>query len=107
MTTAKPYESLQAEILAEVLRASEKSPAWPSDPIHAAAIVGEEAGKLTMATLKACYEPRKYSPDDVRAEAIQTAAMCLRFLRSFDDMPYSFKPGPQHHWRDNPTLNIS
>jgi NTP pyrophosphatase (non-canonical NTP hydrolase) len=82
------------EVLHEVARATTKFPTWPSDPLHAAAIVQEECGELVKATLHACYEPHKSTVADVREEAIQTAAMVLRFLISLDD--YDFKRGPQH-----------
>lgn len=81
-------------ILAELRRAVEKFPTWPTDPLHALAVLGEEFGETTKATLQAIYEPHKSTPADVRAEAIQTAAMAIRFLISLD--AYRFEPGMQH-----------
>jgi len=40
------------------------------------------------------YEPHKETLAGVRKEAIQTAAMCIRFLLSMDR--YDCTPGPQH-----------
>jgi hypothetical protein len=40
------------------------------------------------------YEPHKSTRDDVRTEAIQTAAMALRFLLSLDT--YEYTRGKQH-----------
>lgn len=82
------------EIHAEEIRAVGKFPTWPTDPLHALAVLGEEFGELTQATLQAAYEPHKSTPADVRAEAIQTAAMAVRFLRSLDR--YEFRAGQQH-----------
>jgi NTP pyrophosphatase (non-canonical NTP hydrolase) len=69
----------------EVERATEKFPTWPTDPLHALAVLGEEFGELTKATLQAVYEPHKSSMADVRAEAVQCAAMALRFIMSLDE----------------------
>ena len=88
--------TLIEEVLAEVRRARDKFPQWPNDPLHAAAIVAEECGELQRAVLTHMYEPWKLStPEDVRDEAIQTAAMCLRFLTSFDK--YVWDQSKQHN----------
>lgn len=83
-----------ADISAELDRAIAKFQEWPSDPLHAAAVVMEEAGELVKAVLEACYEPHKSNPADVRTEAIQVAAMAMRFLRSMNE--YKFQAGVQH-----------
>ena len=72
----------------EVGRATEKFPTWPTDPLHAFAVLGEEHGELNKAILQAVYEPHKSSPKDVKEEAIQTAAMAIRFLMSLDKYEY-------------------
>jgi len=82
-------------ILAELRRAVAKFPTWPTDPLHALAVLGEEFGETTKAAVQAMYEPHKATPADVRAEAIQTAAMAIRFLISLD--AYCWDRGPQHH----------
>lgn len=87
--------SLIDEVLEEVRRAQEKYPQWPSDPVHAAAIVAEESGELQRAVLMKIYKDGKLTTsEDVREEAIQTAAMCLRFLFSFDQ--YYWIPCAHH-----------
>ena len=83
------------EIGDEFRAATDKFPTWPTDPLHAVAVVGEEFGELNQATLQHVYEPDKASLDDVRTEAIQTATMAVRFLLSLDD--YEFNRGEQHH----------
>lgn len=73
-------QDIYERIRDEVARARTKHPTWPrGDTLFSAAIVMEEAGELMRAavqhrgeggTLEACDE-----------EAIQTAAMCIRFLQ--------------------------
>lgn len=88
-----------AQALAEIDRAVSKFPTWPTDALHALAVLGEEYGELTKAVLQGVYEPHKNKPGDVRKEAIQTAAMALRFLASVG--VYSTDPCPQHSQAPN------
>ena len=71
-----------------------KFPSWPSDPIHAAAVVAEECGELQKAVNEAVYEPFKGSRANIGKEAVQTAAMCLRFLASMES--YEWYHTKQH-----------
>lgn len=89
--TAKNIRLAFDLIAAEVKSASDKWPGWPDDAVHAATIIAEEAGELQKAVLERVYEPHKYTPDsDIQTEAIQTAAMCIRFLVN---MPrYNWQP---------------
>ena len=87
-------EQIFDEIRNEIARAVMKFPTWPTDPVHAAAIVTEETGELTQSVLECIYEPHKSTKSDVRAEAIQTAAMAIRFLISMDR--YEFEKSKQH-----------
>ncbi|MDE2596309.1 MAG: hypothetical protein KGL44_05445 [Sphingomonadales bacterium] len=80
--------------LEEVDRAVAKFPLWPTDPLHANGVLGEEFGELSKAVLQAVYEPHKSGKAQVRMEAIQTAAMALRFIASLDR--YKYLPGEQH-----------
>lgn len=82
------------QVAAELERATIKFPTWPTDPLHALAVLGEEFGELTKAALQLTYEPHKSNAADVRMEAIQTAAMALRFAMSLDT--YEYLPGLQH-----------
>ncbi len=77
------------DVLDEVKRATRKFPTWPTDPLHALAVLGEEFGELTKAMLQLTYEPHKTSGIEVRAEAIQTAAMALRLAASLDHYVYA------------------
>jgi len=76
------------DVLEEIERAVAKFPTWPTDPLHAFAVLGEEVGELQKAILQCTYEPHKSTRDDVRTEAIQAAAMALRFLLSLDRYEY-------------------
>jgi len=88
----KPYT--QADIADELDRAMVKFPTWPTDPFHALGILGEEYGELIKAVVEFTYEPGKSSFDDVRKEAIQTAAMAIRWLENIDR--YSFNGDGTH-----------
>lgn len=81
-------------VLKEIESAIEKFPTWPTDPLHALAVLGEEYGELNKAMLQLVYEPYKTSPSEVRKEAIQTAAMAIRLLCSLDK--YNYVASEQH-----------
>jgi NTP pyrophosphatase (non-canonical NTP hydrolase) len=83
-----------ADVRVEVARALSKFPTWPTDPLHALAVLGEEYGELMKAVLQQVYEPHKNPTDAVREEAVQVAAMALRFLASLDT--YQYQACPQH-----------
>ena len=84
-----------AQVASELARATEKFPTWPTDPFHALAVLGEEYGELQKAVLQFTYEPNKgVTRADIREEAIQTAAMALRWAMSLP--AYEYAPGEQH-----------
>lgn len=72
--------TLMTAIIYEYNVAKEKHPAWPTDIIHASAIVAEESGELTRAALQHTYE--NGSLMDAEKEAIQTAVTCIRFIEN-------------------------
>lgn len=81
-------------VIEELEKAKAKFPLWPTDPIHAATIVGEEAGELLKACLQSCYEPGKnVTTSDIVGEATQVAAMAIRFIERL--AYYEHKPGEQ------------
>lgn len=92
-TKRTPSETIGA-VYHELERAIAKFPTWPTDPLHAIAVLGEEFGELTKDVLQMTYEPGKTTAENVRKEAIQTAAMALRFVASLDE--YIYKAGAQH-----------
>lgn len=67
----------------ELKGAQVKHPNWPSDFVHAAAIVSEESGELVRAANLFQWEKGRYF--DMHKEAMQTAAMCFRFLLNAPD----------------------
>lgn len=77
------------EVVDEAVKAMGEYPDWPTDPLHALAILGEEFGELTKDILQLTYEPHKTTIDNAKKEAIQTAAMAIRFISGFDQ--YQFK----------------
>lgn len=81
-------------IFKEMDRAVTKFPTWPTDPLHALAVLGEEFGELTKEVLQMTYEPHKTNLDKIEEEATQTAAMALRFWLSLKE--YQYKQQEQH-----------
>ena len=80
-------------VVAEFVRAEKLFPEWPADPLHGLGVVSEEHGELCKAVLRFTYE-EDASFNDVETEAIQTAAMAIRFLISCPE--YNFIPSAQH-----------
>jgi len=70
--------------ISELERAERKFPAFPTDPIHAAAIVVEEAGELQRAALQVTYE--RGNRIALKEEIEQVGAMAYRFLLNLDKM---------------------
>lgn len=87
-----PFEIWRA-ICAETVRAETKFPNWPTDPIHAAAIVSEEAGELPQAALKYTYEGGDII--EIQKEATQVAVTAIRFLKAFLAIHYE----PVQMWK--------
>ena len=89
-------ESALEAVRKEMDVAVRKFPTWPTDPLHALAVLGEEYGELNKAMLQLMYEPHKEgaSLQHVKTEALQTAAMALRLAMSLDR--YRYEPGEQH-----------
>lgn len=83
-----------AIVLGELRRAMAKFPTWPTDPLHAVGVLNEEVGELNKELLQLTYEPHKVTRQSVHTEAMQSAAMTLRFLASMER--YEFRPCEQH-----------
>lgn len=83
-----------SEITEELINAVVKFPEYPTDPLHALAILGEEYGELNKAVLQSTYEPHKTNLEEVKMEAIQTAAMAIRFILSLEE--FNYEQSTQH-----------
>ncbi|OGB61446.1 MAG: hypothetical protein A2Y94_13790 [Caldithrix sp. RBG_13_44_9] len=70
-------------VLKELEGAQKEFPEWPRDVIHAAAIVAEESGELVKAAIDFNYH--KGTLKAMEKEAIQTAAMAIRFLLNLSE----------------------
>lgn len=97
--SALTERSVIAEIFAELDRATTKFPTWPTDPLHALAVLSEEYGELAKEMLQFVYEPHKTNREEIHKEAVQTAAMAIRLAMSLS--VYDYKPGLQHNQGDN------
>lgn len=95
MAADSKMDNIFDDVAEELGNAIGKFPKYPNDPLHALAILGEEYGELNQAVLQYTYEPHKTSKENIRMEAIQTAAMAIRFLISLDDFEY--KQSEQHN----------
>jgi hypothetical protein len=84
----------------ELGKACHKFPEWPEDAIHAVNVISEEAGELQKVANEATYEPGKFGYDpetdkydsplsSLRKEAVQTAAMAIRFLMHLHHYKFS------------------
>ena len=78
------YVEARNLIAAELMRAKDKFPGFPEDPIHAASILGEEAGEVIKAALQYTYQDGVKG--DMIKEAVQTGAMAIRFLMNIENM---------------------
>lgn len=83
-----------SEVLNEVGKATNKFPTWPTRALDAVAVLNEEVGELNKEVLQMTYEPHKTDKEKIRTEAIQAAAMAIRFLMSLDK--YDYSPTEQH-----------
>ena len=81
-----PVGTIVLDILEELESAAKKFPEWPTDPIHAAAVIAEEAGEAVKESLQLTYEPEKRGASvfALKIELRHTAAMAIRALASAD-----------------------
>ncbi len=78
---------ITSEFVAELLKAKAKFPRFPTDPVHAVAIMAEEAGEAVQASLLVNYE--SHSIERIKKEVIQTGAMCIRILNNIEKFQVS------------------
>lgn len=75
-------------MVAEIAYANYKHPSWPADDaVHASAILNEEAGKLTQASIDHAngHFSAKETTARMKEKALRVAAMALRFYSSIPE----------------------
>jgi len=77
----------------ELQRAEKKFPQWNKDPVHAAAILGEESGETLQAAMDYSLSPTDDADlrKKIMGEAVQTGAMAIRLLINADMFEHSSK----------------
>ena len=76
------------QIEIELRNAKKKFPGWPDHPAAQAGIVCEKSGELMKACLQWKYERgegdliQQWQREQMKKEALQTAAMAIRFLEN-------------------------
>lgn len=95
MITEQLYD-LESAIRDELYRAMKKHPSWPTDPVHALNAFRHEVDGLSFIVGQLITQPypQTVTKDEARRQALQCAAMCLRFLLSLHR--YDFTPSAQH-----------
>lgn len=91
--TGKLFKDRQAdivrEILEELLRAKQKHPRWPKHMVARAGIIQQEVGELMADLIKMKYEAPKINRPfflaAARKDALQVAAMAIRFIEALDN----------------------
>ena len=76
-------DDIEGLVLTELRAAEKKHPGWPTDMVHAAAILVEEAGELIKEALDHSFGVDGAKERAVK-EAAQTAAMGFQFLLGMD-----------------------
>ena len=79
-------------IIQELRSAQNQHPLFPTDPIHAVAIMAEEAGEATQAAHDFTYGGKH--AEKLQKEIIQTGAMAIRNLINF------------HHFKANKSPQV-
>lgn len=76
-------------LVLELLRAEDLHQGWFEDPLHALAVVNEEVGELNHAGYDFFFGSFFEGSEEIRAkmkdEAVQSGAMCIRFLLGLED----------------------
>ena len=83
MTEKEAYSKIIDEVLEELKSAMEKHQEWPLPIFEAFTVISEEVGELAQAILDYKHDGKKY--ENIKKEALQVAAMGLRFLMNLKD----------------------
>jgi len=71
-------------VAVELARAEKLHPIWPADLFRQNSVLQEEASEVTKAVND--HEYKNAPLEDIKTEVIQTAAMCIRFLKAIEKM---------------------
>lgn len=74
----------------ELKAAEQKHPVFPTDIVRATAIMAEEAGEAIREANRIA-DDGDGSVEEWKTELLQTAAMCFRILKNFDEITKDFK----------------
>lgn len=74
----------------ELKSAEKKHPVFPTDIVHATAILSEEAGEAVREANRIA-DDKCGSIEEWRTEILQTAAVCFRVLKNFDSIAEDIK----------------
>ena len=90
LLSARPeYIVPMYQVLQELLRAESLYPSWPADPVHASAILCEESGECLKECNNFYFDEKDVDPKvslkNMEKEAVQSAAMGIRFLLGLKD----------------------
>ena len=92
-------------IIIELVKAKQKHGYFPDDPIHAAAVLGEESGELTQAALDYVYSGGDIQ--SMKEEAAQCGAMAIRFLENVERYEKWMLTRSAKHEQDREAINVS
>lgn len=84
--------------LDELDKAEQKHPKWPTDPIHAAAILAEESGEVVKASIDFYYTAGHHETllGELDKELMQVGAMAIRTSLNIDSYK---KIGRNQQWK--------
>jgi hypothetical protein len=75
------------DVAKEVLSAEQMYPWWPRNPVHQAAIASEESGEVVKEVNNFYWRHGESSRASIYGEAIQAAAMWVRFAMYLEAQP--------------------
>ena len=73
-------EQIFTDVLLELERARRLHPAWPTDIVHAAALMTEEAGETLKEANNYYFGHKGGTLASIRQETLETMATCVRLL---------------------------
>ena len=75
--TRQEFDEISDEVFAEIVRATEKHPEFPEDPVGMTSILSEESGEAAREANRIVYD-KEGKLSDLRKELIQSACVSYR-----------------------------